>query len=165
MEMSLLAIISSRGGSKGIQRKNIKELCGKPLIAWTIKVAQQVSEIDRIIVSTEDEEIARVAEAWGAEVPFLRSIELAQDDTPGIDPVLHSLKQLPEFSEVMLLQPTSPLRKSEDIRSLLVLSKKQNAPSVVSVTLAQKHPFWMYRLGEGQELVPFSDVPFPPFLD
>ena len=78
--MSLLAIIPARGGSKGIPCKNIMELCGKPLIAWTIEVAQQVSEIDRIIVSTEDEGIACVTEDWGAEVPFLRPIELAQDN-------------------------------------------------------------------------------------
>jgi N-acylneuraminate cytidylyltransferase len=115
MVMSLLALIPARGDSKEIPRKNIKEFCGKPLIAWAIEAAQKASGIDRIVLSTEDHEIAEVAQKWGAEVPFMRPAELAGDDTPGIEPVLHALEQLPTFDEVLLLQPTSPLRTAEDI--------------------------------------------------
>ena len=95
--MSLLALIPARGGSKGIPRKNIRNLCGKPLIAWSIDVAQESNLVDKIVVSTDDEEIAEIALNYGAEVPFLRPSELSQDETPGIEPVLHALNKLPQF--------------------------------------------------------------------
>ena len=103
--MSLVALIPARGGSKGIPRKNILELCGKPLNAWSIEVAQKSNYIDRLVVSTEDEEIAVIARSYGAEVPFMRPAELAMDDTPVIEPVLHALDLLPEFDQILLLQP------------------------------------------------------------
>ncbi len=110
MEMRILAIIPARGGSKGIPRKNIKPLAGKPLIGWTIDIAKRVKSIDRIVVSTEDAEIASIATKLGADVPFLRPVELSTDDTPSIAPVLHALEILQDYEWVMLLQPTSPLR-------------------------------------------------------
>jgi len=111
----VLGIISARGGSKGIPRKNIKLLAGKPLIAWTIEEAQKSQYLDRLILSSEDMEIISTAQSWGCEVPFIRPAELARDDTPGIDPVIHALHQLAEqYDYVMLLQPTSPLRTVED---------------------------------------------------
>ena len=90
----ILAVIPARGGSKGVPRKNIKDLGGKPLIAWTIECAKKSKYLDRVIVSTEDNEIASVAQKWGAEVPFMRPMELAQDDTPGVMPVVHAARTL-----------------------------------------------------------------------
>jgi CMP-N,N'-diacetyllegionaminic acid synthase len=92
--VSILAIIPARGGSKAIPRKNIKPLAGKPLIGWTIDAAKLSSCVDRIVVSTEDDEIAAVARGSGADVPFMRPAELAADDTPGMAPVLHAISQL-----------------------------------------------------------------------
>ena len=107
--MSILALIPARGGSKGVPRKNIRELCGKPLIAWSIEAAQKSKYIDRLVVSTEDEEIAEIARYYGAEVPFMRPPELSRDETSGMAPVLHALEQLPGYENILLLQPTSPL--------------------------------------------------------
>lgn len=157
--MTVLALVPARGGSKGIPRKNIKLFGGKPLIAWTIEVALRSRSIDAVVVSTEDEEIAEVACRWGAQVPFLRPAELAQDATPGIDPVLHALEQLPAFDAVLLLQPTSPLRTTDDIDQCIELAQELGAPSVVSVSEPEKHPYWMYRLREDQRLQTFIDAP------
>ncbi|MBO8164301.1 MAG: acylneuraminate cytidylyltransferase family protein [Brevibacillus sp.] len=151
---SVLAVIPARGGSKGVPRKNIKPLSGKPLLAWTIEAAKQSSLLDRIVVSTEDEEIAKMAREFGAEVPFMRPQELAQDDTPGIDPVLHALEQLPSFDYVVVLQPTSPLREAVDIDSCIRMCVERNKPACVSVTLADKPPHWMYQLDEQSHLHP-----------
>ena len=156
--MSLLALIPARGGSKGIPRKNIRELCGKPLIAWTIEVAQKSKYIDRLVVSTEDEEIAEIARSYGAEVPFLRPAELSRDETPGMDPVLHALEQLPGYDWVLLLQPTSPLRSSKDIDGIIRLCYSEMKPAV-SVCEQPKHPQWMYHISKRGCLQPFVDAP------
>jgi len=142
--MSLLAIIPARGGSKGIPRKNIKSLSGRPLIGWTIDVAKQASCVDRIVVTTDDERIAAVARGLGAEVPFMRPAELATDETPGIAPVLHAIEQLPRHEWILLLQPTSPLRTHADIEAIWQLCQSSAAPSAVSITEVSKHPYWMY---------------------
>ena len=101
--MSLLALIPARGGSKGILRKNIKTLFDKPLINWTINAAKQAKCIDRIIVSTDDLEIAEIAKKCGADVPFLRPSELATDETPGIEPALHAIEKVPGFDWLILI--------------------------------------------------------------
>lgn len=152
--MSLLAVIPARGGSKGIPRKNIKPLAGKPLIAWTIEAAKQANCIDRIIVSTEDDEIASVARAFGADVPFMRPAELAADDTPGIAPVLHAMEQLPRYDWLLLLQPTSPLRAAADIDGIWAFCQTRGAPSAVSVCSVSKHPYWMYQRDTSDRLQP-----------
>lgn len=152
--MSLLSIIPARGGSKGIPRKNIRPLAGRPLLHWTIDAAQESGCVDRLIVSTEDEEIAAVAKEGGAEVPFLRPPELAADDTPGIDPVLHALEQLPEYEWVLLLQPTSPLRSAKDIAGILNSRHDHGSPSAVSVTEVTKPPHWMFYRDEQNRLAP-----------
>ena len=152
--MKILAIIPARGGSKGIPRKNIKPLAGKPLIAWTIEVAFKAQGIDRVIVSTEDKEIALVAKKFGAEVPFMRPLTLAQDDTPGIAPVLHAIERLPDYDWVLLLQPTSPLRSVEDIEGIIQFCRDEAAPSAVTVTQVSKHPFWMYQRDDQHRLQP-----------
>lgn len=151
----LLGLIPARSGSKGISEKNIRKLAGKPLIAHTICTALRIDKIDRLIVSTDDPSIAAIAVQWGAEVPFLRPSELATDDTPGIAPVLHALEQIPDVNQVLLLQPTSPLRSSADIEGILAFQRERQCPSVVSVCASGKHPQWMVRLGSGGELSPF----------
>jgi len=153
---SVLAIIPARGGSKGLLRKNIRDLAGKPLIAWTIEAAKASHYIDRLVLSSEDAEIIQVAKAWGCEVPFVRPAELALDDTPGIDPVLHALAALPGYHYVVLLQPTSPLRTAEDIDGCIARCEEKNVSGCVSVTEPDHHPQWMYTLSEAQVLQPLT---------
>jgi CMP-N-acetylneuraminic acid synthetase len=148
---SCLAIISARGGSKGIPAKNIRPVAGKPLIAWTILPSIESGLFERIVVSTDSPEIADVARSYGGEIPFMRPVELAADDTPGIDPVLHAVQWLelhehymPEW--VMLLQPTSPLRSTVDLSEAFTLSERNRADAVVSVTSVHDHPYWLKRL-------------------
>lgn len=156
--MNTFALIPARGGSKGIPRKNIKLIAGKPLIVWTIEAALRSSLLDAVVVSTDDPEIAEVARQAGAEVPFMRPSKLAEDQTPGLDPVLHALDQLPQYDSVLLLQPTSPLRTTEDIDACLRLAMQQKASSVVSVSEADTHPYWTYRMTEDQALRKFVDA-------
>lgn len=156
---SVLAIIPARGGSKGIPRKNILQIRGKPLIAWTIEAARESHYIDRLILSSEDPEIIEVAKNFGCEVPFVRPIELAGDDVPGISPVLDAIARLPEYDYVVLLQPTSPLRESADIDSCIECCVRKNAPACVSVTDVEKSPYWMYRLGQNGQLEPLLNKP------
>jgi CMP-N,N'-diacetyllegionaminic acid synthase len=157
--MSLLALIPARGGSKGIPRKNIRSFCGKPLLQWSIDVAMASPSVDRVVASTDDPEIAEVARAGGAEVPFLRPPELASDTAPGIAPVLHALQQLPEVSAVLLLQPTSPLRRVEDVEAIVALHRQVGNDSVISVTPSSKHPAWMFGLSPAQVLEPLMILP------
>jgi N-acylneuraminate cytidylyltransferase/CMP-N,N'-diacetyllegionaminic acid synthase len=152
------ALIPARGGSKGIPRKNIKLFAGKPLIVWTIEAALRSSLLSAVVVSTDDPEIAEVARQAGAQVPFMRPSELALDQTPGLDPVLHALDQLPQYDSVLLLQPTSPLRTTEDIDACLRLAVQQHARSVVSVSEADTHPYWTYRLTKDQALSRFVEA-------
>lgn len=149
-----LALIPARGGSKGILRKNIRAIAGKPLIAWTIEAALGAAGVSRVVVSTEDEEIAAIAREWGAEVPFLRPPEFATDEAPGIDPVLHAVEQLPEHDALILLQPTSPLRGADHIAAILRFAADRDASSVVSVCAAAKHPGWMYGMAPDGRLDP-----------
>jgi len=150
--MTLLALIPARGGSKGIARKNIRPFYGKPLIQWSIEAALAAPSIDRVVVSTEDQEIAELALAGGAEVPFLRPAELASDEASGIAPVLHALAQLQEVSDLLLLQPTSPLRAVEDIEAIVKLRRQAGCASAVSLTPSPKHPAWMYSLTKTDKL-------------
>lgn len=156
--MTLLALIPARGGSKRIPRKNIRQFCGKPLLQWSIDVALGAACVDQVVVSTDDPEIAEVAKAGGAEVPYLRPAELSSDTARGIAPVLHALEQLPQVSDVLLLQPTSPLRTSADLEAIVALRKQAGRDSAVSLTLSAKHPAWMYSLGSNQRLVPLVQL-------
>ncbi|KLU62649.1 CMP-N,N'-diacetyllegionaminic acid synthase [Peptococcaceae bacterium CEB3] len=162
----ILGIIPARGGSKGIPRKNIRLLGGKPLLAWTIEAALAAKCLDRLILTTEDEEIAKVGRKYGCEVPFLRPAELALDTTPGIEPVLHAIRWLAERESyhpdyVLLLQPTSPFRRAEQIRECvarmlcaksgpLIPTRPQTPPcdALVGVTEPGQPPEWMFRAGE-----------------
>ena len=150
----VLGIITARGGSKGIPDKNIYPLGGKPLIAWTIEAAKQSKYLDKLILSSDSEKIIKVALEFGCEVPFVRPSELSIDTTPGIDPVLHALDAIEEeFDYVVLLQPTSPLRNSDDIDGCI--EKAVNSTGFcVSVTKPSKSPYWMFTLGDSDKLMP-----------
>ncbi len=151
----ILGIIPARGGSKTIARKNVKVLAGRPLIAWTIEAAQKSQYLDRIILSSEDAEIITVAREWGCEVPFVRPVELAQDDTPGIEPVIHAINAIEEkFDYIVLLQPTSPLRTVNDIDDCIRYCIQEDAQVCVSVCEAEKNPYWMHSLNENHRLCP-----------
>ena len=143
----VLAVVTARGGSKGIPRKNLREAGGRPLLAWSIAAGQASRYIDRLVLSSEDHEIVAVALRLGCDVPFVRPPELAADDTPGVEPVLHALERLPEYDYVVLLQPTSPLRISEDIDRCLELCEQQGAPACVSVRRSRENPCWTFRIG------------------
>lgn len=143
---SVLAIIPARGGSKEILRKNIREVGGRPLIGWTIEEAKKSRYIDRLILSSDDAEIIGIAKSLGCEAPFVRPASLSQDDTPGIDPVLHALEELPDYDIAILLQATSPLRNVSDIDGCIEYLIDEQANVCVSVTLAQQNPHWMYTL-------------------
>ncbi|MCZ8531818.1 cytidylyltransferase domain-containing protein [Psychrobacillus psychrodurans] len=146
MKPTFLAVIPARGGSKGVPRKNIKELGGRPLIAWTIEEAKKSKFIDRIILSSEDAEIIEVAKEYDCDVPFTRPVELAQDETPGIVPILHAIEQCSGYDFVVLLQPTSPLRTVEDIDGAIETLIEREADFCVSVTEPDQSPYWMYNL-------------------
>ena len=135
-------------------RKNISIVEGLPLIAWTIRSAVQSGLLDRIVVSTDDEEIARVARDAGAEVPFLRPPELATEEAASMDVIVHAIEELESQESyrptcVMLLQPTSPLRRADDIRSALALYQDKNADVVVSVREEDSQPP-LYVLPDGR---------------
>lgn len=136
--LPVLGLICARGGSKGVPGKNVKPICGKPLIAWSIEAAKNCPEIADIVVSTDDAQIATVAKEYGAEVPFMRPPELAQDNTKQIDAIAHALRFLKEqgreYRAIVLLQPTCPLRLPEDITGALALMKRENADTVITVT-------------------------------
>jgi len=150
----VLAVIPARGGSKGLPRKNILKLAGKPLIAWTIQEARKSVYIDRLVLSSEDQEIIETAKAFGCEVPFIRPAEIARDETPGIEPVLHALGELPGYDTVVVLQPTSPLRTAKDIDAGLEYFDKNDALSCVSVSEVRKNPYWMFTLDRQNRMHP-----------
>jgi CMP-N,N'-diacetyllegionaminic acid synthase len=159
--MHTVAIVPARGGSKGLPQKNILPLLGRPLIAHTIEAARAARSVERVLVSTESREIAEIARQCGAEVPFLRPLELARDETPTLLVLQHVLVQLkateghaPEI--IVLLQPTSPLRRAEDIDKAVGLLEQTGADSVVSLCAAEHHPYCMNRL-EGDRVRPFLE--------
>jgi N-acylneuraminate cytidylyltransferase len=165
MKSEILAIIPARGGSKGIPRKNIRSFAGYPLIAWSIAAAKQSSSVRRIIVSTDDEEIAAVARAWGAETPFMRPAELAQDKTTDLPVFEHALSWLAKNEGykpkvVVQLRPTSPIRPQGLIDDAVkILLDHKDADCVRGVVPAGQNPHKMWRFnGEGQPLEPLLKV-------
>ncbi|MBO8157764.1 MAG: acylneuraminate cytidylyltransferase family protein [Bacillaceae bacterium] len=151
--MKTLAIIPARGGSKGLKRKNLLPLNGIPLIEYTIKSALKCSEIHRVIVSTEDREIANVAIQSGAEVPFLRPHHLATDEATTIDVLVHVIQEMDkedQFDNIVLLQPTSPLRNEKHISEALQLFQDKGRNPVVSVCEAFTHPNICKKISDGK---------------
>ncbi|MGZ7067929.1 MAG: acylneuraminate cytidylyltransferase family protein [Methanobacterium sp.] len=164
MNEKILCIIPARGGSKRLTGKNILDLCGKPLIAWTIEQARASKYLDKIIVSTDDEEIARISREYGAEVPFLRPAQFAEDDSPTIDAIKHAIEFLKNQGELydilVLLEPTSPLRKKDDIDKAINIFLKENYRSDSLVSLGKVHledPVIMKKVDSGL-VKPFIDV-------
>lgn len=148
--MKALGIIPARGGSKGILRKNIQLLCGKPLIQYTAEAALKAQRLSRVILSTEDEEIAAVGRSCGLEVPFMRPVELAKDDAPTLPVLQHAVQWLEDqgdrYDFICLLQPTNPLRRAEDIDACLAMLEHGDFDSVVSVLPVplEYNPHWVY---------------------
>jgi CMP-N,N'-diacetyllegionaminic acid synthase len=157
----ILAVIPARGGSKGLPGKNIYEFYGKPLIAWTIEAAQSSSYIDRLILSSDDEDIISVAKFYGCEVPFKRNSQLALDDTPSIDVVIDAINRCSGYDWILLLQPTSPLRNTQDIDEAIRYCMEREADACVSVSEVKQSPYWMFRLTELQTLKPVVSEPLP----
>jgi len=158
-DKTVLAIIPARGGSKGVPLKNIRDVGGKPLIAWTIMEGKKSKYIDRLILSSEDERIINVAKKLGCEVPFTRPSSLAQDETPSIDVIVHAVQTIPEkYDYIVLLQPTSPLRKVTDIDNCIEQCLQKNAKACVSVTEPEKSPFWMYKINENGYMIPLVNL-------
>ena len=156
-------MIPARGGSKSVPRKNLKPLGGKPLIVWSIEAARASQELDRCLVSTDDEEIAEVARAHGAEVPFVRPAEYARDDTPDLPVFQHALAWLAEHegyqpSMVVHLRPTLPFREPRQIDEVIRLMRETGADCVKSVYWEKHHPHKMWRLRDGR-LAPYEDTP------
>src|SRR5687768_1360077 len=160
-DKTVVAIIPARGNSKGLPGKNIRMLCGKPLIAWSIEVALQSSFVDTVITSTDSQAIADIAKQAGATVPFLRPARLATDEAATIDVVDHVLESCrattgEPFDYVVLLEPTSPLREGDDVDVMLrkLHDHAASFDSIVSVGEVGEHPSIMKRL-VGDSMEPF----------
>jgi CMP-N,N'-diacetyllegionaminic acid synthase len=158
-------LIPARGGSKSIPRKNVIEIAGKPLIAWSILCARESARISRVVVSTDDAEIASVARQWGAEVPFVRPSEYAQDASPDIDVFRHALESLAQSEAyrpdvVVHLRPTGPVRRVEDIDAAVdLLASHPDADAVRSVSLVRQTPYKMWTLRDDGNMQPLLRLP------
>ena len=158
---SVLAVIPARRGSKGLPGKNVVNVGGRPLIAWTINAAAASHYIDRTVISSDDTEIIAAAEAAGGDVPFVRPAHLATDEAPVEVVTLHVLDNLDQkYDLLVLLQPTSPLRVGQDIDACLELCMKSGASSAVTVAEAAKSPYWMFNLepnGRMDRILPYPE--------
>ncbi|GFK94845.1 CMP-N,N'-diacetyllegionaminic acid synthase [Fundidesulfovibrio magnetotacticus] len=159
-----IAVIPARGGSKSIPRKNLADLGGRPLIAWAIRAGLDCPDVQRVIVSTDDPEIADAAREHGAEVPFLRPAELAQDDTPDAPVFVHLLQWLEENEgfrpdALVNLRCTTPLKRPEHVSAVLKLLFESGCDSVRTVDRIQgkHHPYWMFKQDEQGYAATFVD--------
>jgi CMP-N,N'-diacetyllegionaminic acid synthase len=159
----VVGLIPARGGSKGVPRKNIRDVAGKPLIAWTIEAARASRYIDRVVLSSEDAEIIEVAKNWGCDAPFVRPQEFATDQADSMQVVKHALAALPErYDYLVLLQPTSPMRLAEDIDATIERCIASGAGLCVSVCEPDKSPYWMLKpdgAGRAHTLFPTDRIP------
>lgn len=153
----ILALIPARGGSKGIKDKNIVFLAGKPLIAYSIEAAKYSKYIDDIIVTTDSEKIAEISKQYGASVPFMRPAELATDTSKTIDAVLHAIRTLKslgkEYSTLLLLQPTQPLRTTDDIDKAIEVYYQKGEKGLVSISPVDDSPLLIRSIGADGKLV------------
>jgi N-acylneuraminate cytidylyltransferase len=153
--LHVLALITARGGSKGLARKNLRRVGGRSLIERAIDCGRAAKCVDRVVVSTDDAEIMQAAVLAGGDLPFVRPPHLADDAARSVDVVRHALATLPEpYDLVVLLQPTSPLRSAADVDAAVALCLQRQAPACVSVVQAGKPLAWMFELGSGQTLRP-----------
>jgi CMP-N,N'-diacetyllegionaminic acid synthase len=153
--VKVLGIIPARGGSKSVPRKNLHTLYGRPLIYWTIGPSLRAERLDRVVVSTDDPEIAEVARQYGAEVPFLRPAAIAADDTPDLPVFQHALEALRKQDgyvpdAIVHLRPTQPMRTANEIDAVVDLWATSGADCAKSVRLVAEHPFKMYRIAGGR---------------
>lgn len=153
--MRVLGFIGARGGSKGIARKNLVELDGNPLLYYTLTEAKQSNLLDRVVLSTDDVEIAALGTAVGVEVPFLRPTELATDSAALSAAIQHTLDWLKANDNytpdaILLLQPTSPLRRMQHIDEAILLYQKENADTLISLSHPQEHPWDMVYFEDGE---------------
>ena len=167
---SVLAVIPARGGSKGLPKKNILPLVDKPLIAWSIEVGKESKYIDKLIISTDDKKIVDVAESYRCEVPFIRPEKLSSDEAATIDVLIHAFKYFTENNEVydylILLEPTSPLRDSNDIDIAMDMldSNRERADSIVGVAKVEAtHPVFDVRINDGGLIEPYATENFSTF--
>ena len=156
----VLGIVTAREGSKGLPGKNLRDLCGRPLVAWSLDQALRSETIDDLVVSTDSAEIAEVAKRHGVDVPFLRPADLATDTATSVDVVLHALDQLRaagrEYEFIVLIEPSSPLREPQDIDAAMRQMVDAGGDAIVSVCRAEvEHPAFMYRRDDGGRLKPF----------
>ena len=162
----VLAVIPARGGSKGIAKKNIRPISGKPLIAYSIDAAKSSKLLDRTVISTDDPEIAAVSKEYGAEVPFLRPLEMATDEISIYPALIHAMLWLEEqegwqADYVVLLQPTSPLRTGEDIDNAIELAFDKDADSVISLSETKTHPYWTKTITPEGKITDFLQLSDP----
>lgn len=155
----LLAIIPARGGSKGIPKKNIIPVNGKPLIAWTIESACLSNKIDHVIASSDDDEIIKVAKEWGCDAPFRRPKNISGDKASSIDVINHAITHFPDYDYIALLQPTSPLRTEYDIDEAYSTMIRSGASSCTSVCLTDESPYLMHKIDNDGFLQEFLTPP------
>jgi N-acylneuraminate cytidylyltransferase/CMP-N,N'-diacetyllegionaminic acid synthase len=156
----VLAIIPAREGSKGLPGKNIRLMCGKPLLVWSIESALQCSLIDDIVVSTDSPKYAEIAKQYGALVPYLRSKALSTDKASSVDVILDACEQMKKigknYTVIVLLEPTSPIRRKEDLYKGIDIVCSGDSSAVVSVARCKSsHPAFLYRKNEGDKLMPY----------
>jgi len=159
--LSIMGLITARGGSKGIPGKNLIPIRGRPLISYTIETALESKVFDRVMVTTDDDKIAEVSRQWGAETPFVRPANLSGDWDPTHPVVVHALEWMAENEGyypdyMMLMQPTSPLRIVEDIREAVAIARDKDADGVISVYEPKQHPHWMFELNEDGRFADFD---------
>jgi N-acylneuraminate cytidylyltransferase/CMP-N,N'-diacetyllegionaminic acid synthase len=166
--MEVLFVIPARGGSKGLPGKNIKEIAGKPLIAWSIQAAKDAAEQignSKVIVTTDSKEIAKVATTYGAEIPFMRPDSLAQDHIGHMDVILHAIEEMEKqncfFKYIIMVEPTSPQRDSADlVGAFNLLKQEQHAESLVGISKTEScHPMFLTKL-KNNFLDPYENKSF-----
>ncbi len=152
---SVVALVTARGGSKGVRRKNLREVGGRTLLARAIDAAQRAETVDRVVLSSEDPEIIAAAIACGCDTPFVRPLPLATDEASTMDVVRHALEALRErYDYLVVLQPTSPLRVAADIDGAVQLCVAAGAPACVSVSEPDKAPYWIFTRDDKGRLKP-----------
>ncbi|WNL27660.1 acylneuraminate cytidylyltransferase family protein [Arcobacter cryaerophilus gv. pseudocryaerophilus] len=153
-DKTFLAIIPARGGSKRLPRKNVLDLCGKPLISWSIKAGLNSKYIDKVVVSSDDDEILNISLNFGAET-IKRPVELASDTATTFDAIKHTIDNFEKYDYIVLLQPTSPLRNEKHIDEAIELLKQKNADAIVSVCEMEHNPMWSNILPDDGSLANF----------
>ncbi len=154
MNKTFLAIIPARGGSKRLPRKNVLDLCGKPLIAWSIEAGLKSKYISKVVVSSDDEEILQISQNFGADI-IKRPDELASDTATTFDVIEHTIKSLGKYDYIVLLQATSPLRNEKHIDEAIELLEEKNADAVVSVCEMDHSPLWSNTLPKDESMKNF----------